>query len=660
VDVTFPHNIVDGSKTYAFRGSVNYDEVAESSDTETASTAYSLWSSSLSYYEPVWKTNGQYWHAATEGFSIDKRLTSPIFNPVPGQDFVLSFDHRYSFEWERDGSEEIYYDGGFIEVSVNEGAWVDAASLPWGEGSTVTVEDLPVLDAATPYLGGRTAFAKLSAKYPAFEQVKINFGKVFANFKNVRVRFRMASDGAVGSYGWDIDNIKVEGVSNKAFSSRVAESFTGEGTAPACNVPPIAIPGEAIVVDEFTADEYGVLTPTVITLNGGGSVDPDGTGPLTYAWKQVHGPTVNLTGANTANPTFTANVRATTIFTFRLVVSDGVSSSLPKEVQVQVNNVNRLPTALARVLNNGPTTVDERSGTITLDGTGSKDPDGEALNYEWEQLDGPEVEMDDFTSAQPTFEIPEVTEDTDLVFALWVNDNKAWGEEPSIIVITVKNVDRGPTASAGENQRVAPGSTVTLTGEGIDEDGDDVTYAWTQTSGTPVTLTGADTATPTFTAPTVTGSVDLVFSLVVTAGGVSSEASTVTVTVARDNHKPTVNVAGAYTVHEGANVKLVATAVDEDGDELTYKWVQVAGQAITLSDTTSSELKFVAPDVDSESTLLFRVRVSDGIDTSDAVEVAVTVRNLPEQSCSAAGSGASGAVIPALMMLSLMLRRRRK
>ena len=57
-----------------------------------------------------------------------------------------------------------------------------------------------------------------------------------------------------------------------------------------------------------------------------------------------------------------------------------------------------------------------------------------------------------------------------------------------------------------------------------------VSYSWVQTSGTPVSLTGANTAAPTFTAPTVTTS--LIFSLTVTdsTGAVSSPA-TVSVTV---------------------------------------------------------------------------------------------------------------------------------
>ncbi len=89
-----------------------------------------------------------------------------------------------------------------------------------------------------------------------------------------------------------------------------------------------------------------------------------------------------------------------------------------------------------------------------------------------------------------------------------------------------------PIANAGSPQTVIQGSLVTLDGTGSfsPNGGTIVSHSWVQTSGTQVSLTGANTATPTFTAPTVATS--LVFSLSVTGstGAVSSPA-TVSVTV---------------------------------------------------------------------------------------------------------------------------------
>jgi PKD domain len=89
-----------------------------------------------------------------------------------------------------------------------------------------------------------------------------------------------------------------------------------------------------------------------------------------------------------------------------------------------------------------------------------------------------------------------------------------------------------PIANAGPSQTVCQGSLVTLVGTGSfsPNGGTIVSYSWVQTSGTPVSLTGANTATPTFTAPTATTS--LVFSLTVTdSNGAVSNPATVTITV---------------------------------------------------------------------------------------------------------------------------------
>jgi PKD domain len=96
---------------------------------------------------------------------------------------------------------------------------------------------------------------------------------------------------------------------------------------------------------------------------------------------------------------------------------------------------------------------------------------------------------------------------------------------------TTSTTTSQPIANAGPNQVVSQGSLVTLVGTGSSSNGGTVqSYLWVQTSGTPVSLNGANTATPTFTAPTEPTS--LIFSLTVTdsTGAVSSPA-TVTISV---------------------------------------------------------------------------------------------------------------------------------
>ena len=86
-----------------------------------------------------------------------------------------------------------------------------------------------------------------------------------------------------------------------------------------------------------------------------------------------------------------------------------------------------------------------------------------------------------------------------------------------------------PTARAGADRSVAPGATVTLSGSGTDSGGTIQSYAWSQVSGTSVTLTNANTARASFTAPDTAGA--LVFRLTVTDNSGDTGTDDVTVTV---------------------------------------------------------------------------------------------------------------------------------
>jgi len=90
-----------------------------------------------------------------------------------------------------------------------------------------------------------------------------------------------------------------------------------------------------------------------------------------------------------------------------------------------------------------------------------------------------------------------------------------------------------PVANAGSNQSVNSGATVTLNGTASsDSDGSITGYTWTQTAGTAVTLSSATAAQPTFTAPSVSASTTLTFSLRVTDDrGASSDLASVSVVV---------------------------------------------------------------------------------------------------------------------------------
>ena len=191
-----------------------------------------------------------------------------------------------------------------------------------------------------------------------------------------------------------------------------------------------------------------------------------------------------------------------------------------------------------------------------------------------------------------------------------------------------------PVANAGADQTVNEFDAVTLDASAsTDADGDTLTFSWTQTAGTAVTLSDTSISMPTFDAPDVTAVNTpevLTFEVTVNDGTVSSTDSVdVTVNDAGlgANSPPTANAGADQTVVEATVVTLDGSgSSDPDGTALTFSWSQTAGPAVTLSDTSAEMPTFSAPDVapGSPETLSFELTVDDGTDNAaDSVDITV-------------------------------------
>ena len=159
-------------------------------------------------------------------------------------------------------------------------------------------------------------------------------------------------------------------------------------------------------------------------------------------------------------------------------------------------------------------------------------------------------------------------------------------------------------ADAGEAVQVDPGASVTLDGSAsADPDGDALRFEWSQTEGVEVTLTGADTATPTFTAPAAPGV--LTFRLTVTDPRGLDASDTVTVTV---------GTPGPRTAH----IALFMSASNPRGRQGFARVVNHSGEAGEVSITAIDDAGHryeVELDIDAHHTAHFN---SDDLEQGNA------------------------------------------
>ena len=300
------------------------------------------------------------------------------------------------------------------------------------------------------------------------------------------------------------------------------------------------------------------------------------------------------------------------------------SESSTLEVTVRVTNKNE-PGRIGPITGTAQVGQTLTAGTVT-------DPDGiiTSIEYEWGRALPGERHLGIRGAQQRTYTL--VADDignTIEVFASYQDgfgfdaDERDVTSAPTAVVIAAP-VNQPPVIDGIDDLNVVAGTLVTLTfHSATDPDGNDaaLTYRWTQAGGTPdVTLSGADTATATFTAPS--NAMSLSFRLTVTdEGGASSGWTTnVVVTAAPVANQPPVADAGddfSVTASTTGVTLDGSDSTDSDGTIATYAWVHTStggvapSTAITVTPDSANPAMatFTAPDTAAE--LVFTLTVTD-------------------------------------------------
>ncbi|MDJ0805370.1 MAG: PKD domain-containing protein [Gammaproteobacteria bacterium] len=258
-------------------------------------------------------------------------------------------------------------DANIVEINANaQPAWT--VSAPAGVSGDldpvdVVVNDPPTADSAGPYTA--------SVGEP------INFDGSGSS----------DPDGSIVSYLWTF------GDGASASTESPTHTYTAAGTYPVTltvtdddNARDSASTSATIIaVDTSTppiADAGGPYSGTVdnpVTFNGTGSTDPDGGAIVRYDWNFGDGSATLADAGATPSHVYTATGSYTVILT--VTDDEGVTDSDTATASIGTGDLPPIADA------GGPYTADIGE-TVTFDATGSTDPDGNIVSYDWEFGDG--------------------------------------------------------------------------------------------------------------------------------------------------------------------------------------------------------------------------------------------------------------------------------
>jgi PKD repeat protein len=223
------------------------------------------------------------------------------------------------------------------------------------------------------------------------------------------------------------------------------------------NDPPIA----------YSGPDRNATVNQIVNFDGSGSYDIDGD-DLTYKWNFGDGTSTAWMNNKDTSHSYTKEG----IYTVTLTVRDNTHPPLLTGndtciIRVSDSYVNNPPIAVA-----GPNLNITVGQSVTLDGSGSYDPDGDTITYEW------------MSSLKGTLGIDAIIKDIKLdvgihTITLKVSDGELTDTDTCIVRVSDISGNLPPVAKIRLSKDVQKGETASLSGdESYDEDGYITQYSW--------------------------------------------------------------------------------------------------------------------------------------------------------------------------------------
>jgi hypothetical protein len=547
-----------------------------------------------------------------QGFDPDAEDLAFLWEQIDGEPVVLS---SYTFETPQFMAPEV--ENGMIKVLTFKLTVTD----PSGANSSDIVEiivnpvnHIPVVDA------GRDKII-----FPSINAITLVGSVVDADDDPLTFSWKQTAGPEIKLVNTDLryltivsPSIDFSNFTPMTFELTADDGFGGVGSDSAT-----VYPYHALLKNRLISIDAGPLQ----TVREGETVTMDVTGetlsgqPIRYSWAQLIGSSVSLNTYVGDKVQFVApeiGDVSSELLSFQVTGYSEGSGWASDIAMVRVLPYDGPPTADA-----GPDQTVPQNIFVNLVGSGT-DPEDTKLKFKWSQTSGSEVVLYQRTLEEVYFVSPFIEGDTeDLGFELKVIDSDGnFDTDEAIVTVTKQN--HPPKANAGPDRRIIGDSKVTITGTGIDPDGDPITYSWKQISGDAVSFDGSN-ASISFVAPHVESGETkrVILQLTVTDTLDQSDTDRLNLIIVPENNKPIVDAGPDQVIDENTIGSVFCTAFDVENSPLTYKWT-AASSDLKIHESSNPGTAFTAPSVVNSKQVVLTCSVSDGTFTvSDSLTVTV-------------------------------------
>ena len=209
-----------------------------------------------------------------------------------------------------------------------------------------------------------------------------------------------------------------------------------DGAATGAETKVVTIHPQSVGVD--AGPDVQTNTDTPVSLHAGANAD--GGASLTYAWTQIQGTPVTLSGAGTLNPTFTTPTTEETLI-FEVAATNTTTNEVAIDDVAVLVSLTAAPKLYSATALAGTSGGQVTMGVLVAGGL----PSGATV--QWTQTKGPAVTLQGATGLTPSFTAPTVTQTTELEFLVQLTT--AAGTRSA----TFQSVKINPTAGANARPR---------------------------------------------------------------------------------------------------------------------------------------------------------------------------------------------------------------